>query len=100
MEIGSGDILLLFAAGINVLTFLVYGFDKWMARVQTRRIPEKVLLGLALIGGSLGALCGVYFFRHKTRKSSFLLGLVLIVLLHVALFIAIPYGLGWIEQPL
>lgn len=56
---------------INVLTFGVYGYDKRIAGSDIVRVPEAVLLGLALIGGSPGALLGMQLFNHKTRKGSF-----------------------------
>jgi uncharacterized membrane protein YsdA (DUF1294 family) len=54
----------------NALAFVAYGFDKHQARVDGDRIPERVLLGLALIGG-LGAYAACELFRHKTRKQPF-----------------------------
>ena len=54
---------------MNLLAFLLYGIDKWSARHDLRRIPEKVLLGIAAIGGSLGAFASMRLFRHKTRKT-------------------------------
>src|SRR5262245_5401447 len=57
--------------GVNVVAFGYYGFDKGRARSQGRRIPEAVLHGLAIAGGSLGAYAGMRTFRHKTIKGSF-----------------------------
>lgn len=54
----------------NALASVVYGLDKHQARVDGDRIPERVLLGLALIGG-LGAYAACELFRHKTRKQPF-----------------------------
>ena len=68
----------------NLLTFVVYWFDKWMARSQGWRIPELVLWGLALVGGSIGALLAVELLHHKNRKLSFQLVLWFIVLLQIA----------------
>ncbi len=62
-------IIALLLAG-NLLAFVVYGYDKHQARVDGGRIPERVLLGLALIGG-LGAYAACELFRHKTRKQPF-----------------------------
>jgi uncharacterized membrane protein YsdA (DUF1294 family) len=57
---------------INLVTFFIYGLDKAKAgRAGARRVSEKALLILALIGGSLGALLGMKVFRHKTKKISF-----------------------------
>lgn len=56
---------------INAVAFGFYGLDKRAARRQQRRVPENALHGLALLGGSAGALLGQRVFRHKTAKSSF-----------------------------
>ena len=81
---------------INVITFVMYGFDKWMARANSRRISEKALWLVALIGGSAGALLGMKTFRHKTRKASFQLVLVLILLIHALLLAGYAYTNGLI----
>ena len=57
----------IYLIGINVLTFLIYGIDKWKARRGKWRIPEDTLIWLAIAGGSIGALLGMYLFRHKTQ---------------------------------
>ena len=56
---------------LSILTFLLFGFDKNAARMGQWRIPEKVLLGLSLLGGAAGGLLGMLSFRHKTRKNYF-----------------------------
>ena len=58
--------------GINVLAFLLYGIDKAKAKRGAWRIAEKVLLGIGILGGALGALAGTKFFRHKTRHWYFI----------------------------
>ncbi len=65
---------------INIITFLAYGLDKLKAVKNWWRIPEWVLIGLAVIGGSLGAFLGMVVFRHKTRKLKFRFGIPFIVL--------------------
>ena len=65
------NLILIILGVYNVIVFLVYGFDKIIAGGRARRISEKTLLVLALLGGSVGALFGMYLFRHKTRKTSF-----------------------------
>lgn len=57
--------------GVNVATWLCYGYDKRMAKKDRSRVPEMVLHLLALIGGSPGAFLGQRVFHHKTRKISF-----------------------------
>lgn len=70
---------------MNVITFFVFGYDKWIAGGRIRRIPEKILWLTCLLGGSAGGLLGMYVFRHKTRKLSFQLVLAGIFLLQAAL---------------
>ena len=53
---------------VNILAFCLYGIDKTAAIRQKQRIPNRVLLLIAAFGGSLGALAGMYTFRHKTKK--------------------------------
>ncbi len=70
---------------INLLTLLVYGIDKVYARAHAWRISERTLLLLALAGGSPGALAGIYLFRHKNRKSIFLLYFSVILIVQLVL---------------
>ena len=56
---------------VNVIAFILYGLDKKYAREGRWRIPEKTLLGIALIGGAAGAWIGMQTFRHKTKHMSF-----------------------------
>ena len=58
--------LLYYLIVINVVTFLVYGIDKWKAKQGSWRISEATLLILAVIGGSIGALLGMKVWHHKT----------------------------------
>ena len=69
------DIVLAWIISITVITLLAYRFDKSIAGSDRVRVPERVLLLLALAGGSLGAIIGMYFLgeRHKTSKTSFML---------------------------
>lgn len=77
--------LCLYLIGINVVTFLLYGNDKSRARRRSWRIPEKTLLGAAVIGGSVGALLGMSVFHHKTRKPAFYIGVPLILIVQIGL---------------
>ena len=60
---------------INAASFLLMLADKAKARKHRRRIPERTLIGSAILGGSIGALVGMYLFRHKTRHPKFTLGI-------------------------
>lgn len=77
--------LMVYVLLINVIAFLMYGVDKSKARRHAWRIPEKVLLGVAVIGGSVGALLGMSVFHHKTRKPKFYIGVPLIMILEFGL---------------
>ena len=74
---------------INVITFAAFGLDKRKAKKRKFRIRESVLLGLALIGGSLGALAGMFLFHHKTRKPAFRIGIPVLFLLQGVIWILI-----------
>ena len=87
-------LLLLYLLIINLVTFLVFGLDKWKAKRKekkdsVRRIPEKTLFLLSALGGSIGALLGMKVFHHKTLHKSFRFGIPAIL----ALQIVIPAGL-------
>lgn len=69
----------------NVITFLLYGFDKWKAKRNKWRVPEKTLLMLAAIGGSIGAFAGMQVFRHKTKHIKFVIGVPVIFVFQVVL---------------
>lgn len=69
---------------INIITFLLYGLDKQKAKQNRWRIPEKVLLGAAAFGGTIGALIGMRMFHHKTQKWKFKAGVPLILVLQIA----------------
>ena len=80
-------LILIYLAIINISTFLLYGLDKWKAQKGRRRIPEKTLLGVAVAGGSVGAYCGMWFFRHKTKKPKFYIGVPMIMATQIVLWI-------------
>ncbi len=79
------QLLALLVLGLNLVTFIIYWFDKWMARANGWRVPEPILWLLALLGGSVGALLAVELLRHKSKKLSFQLVLWLIILLQLVL---------------
>ena len=73
-----------YLALINIITFIVFGVDKYKARNHKWRVPEATLFLLAIIGGSIGAILGMYTFRHKTRKWYFVIGMPLILIIQLA----------------
>lgn len=81
------DILSLYLLIINAAAFLLMLADKRKARQNAWRIPETTLLGIAALGGSLGALLGMRLFHHKTRKPKFSIGIPLLLTSHILLLI-------------
>jgi uncharacterized membrane protein YsdA (DUF1294 family) len=71
---------------LNVITFFVYGIDKWKAKKGKWRISEATLLILAIIGGSIGAWLGIKVWHHKTMHKKFKYGVPAIIVLQ---FIAV-----------
>lgn len=74
-------VLLLYFLIVNSLTFLIAGYDKYLAIKNKRRIPENILFTMALIGGSVGLLLAMLLFRHKTSKTSFIVKFLIIILI-------------------
>ena len=71
--------------GINAVTFIVYGIDKYKAKKAKWRIPEATLLLLAVLGGSIGAWMGMKVWHHKTMYKKFKYGIPAILLIQIAL---------------
>ena len=78
------NIVLIYLAIITMVTFFAYGIDKWKAQHNRWRIPESVLLGLAAVGGSVGAWLGMQVWRHKTQHKKFKYGVPAIFVAQVA----------------
>ncbi|MFI3176119.1 MAG: DUF1294 domain-containing protein [Eubacteriales bacterium] len=83
--------LLGYVGMVNLIGFFGMGIDKHKAQNHQWRIPESTLFTIALIGGCLGTIIGMYTFRHKTKHSTFVFGLPIIMLLHLAF-------LFWVTQ--
>ncbi|WP_455502887.1 DUF1294 domain-containing protein [Blautia sp.] len=80
------NILFVYLIIINIIAFGMYGIDKQKAIKKQWRIPEAQLLAVAAIGGSAGALLGMQFFHHKTRKWKFRLGVPMILAVQLILW--------------
>ena len=76
--------MLIYLLLINAVGFAVMLADKRKAKKNRWRIPEKVLFGIALIGGSVGCILGMYTVRHKTKHKTFTIGMPVILLLQIA----------------
>ena len=87
------NIVIIYLIAINVCTVLIYGVDKWKAKRSKWRIPEATLLGLAVIGGSVGAWLGMKVWHHKTMQKKFLYGVPAILILH--LLLVVYFTLYW-----
>ena len=72
---------------INVVAFAMYGADKYFAKKDMWRIPEKTLLGVAAFGGAFGAFLGMEFFRHKTKHIKFKLLVPVLMVAHIGLLV-------------
>lgn len=77
---------------MNLIGFFMMGIDKRKAIKHAFRIPESTLFIVALIGGSLGSLLGMYVFHHKTRHWYFVYGMPAILILHIIAILALLYA--------
>lgn len=76
-------LILLYLLIVNAVAFLLMLVDKQSAKKKLWRIPESTLLLTAAIGGSIGALAGMYIFRHKTKHLKFTLGVPAILVVQI-----------------
>ena len=86
VEIPLKNILIYFLV-MNIITFLLMGYDKHEAKVNQWRISEKALFLFCLFGGSIGGICGMYAFGHKTQKWYFKIGFPLILIIQIGVII-------------
>ena len=70
---------------INIVSFFLYGIDKYKAKKNKWRIPEATLLMIAVIGGSIGAWVGMRLWHHKTMHKKFKYGIPVIIIMQIAL---------------
>ena len=77
--------VLIYLLIVNAAGFLLMLTDKLKAKKNLWRIPESTLMTVALIGGSIGSLIGMYTVRHKTRHKKFTIGIPAILILQIAL---------------
>ncbi|SHL69995.1 DUF1294 domain-containing protein [Flavobacterium chilense] len=79
------EVLLLYFLFVNIIVFILAGYDKYQARKNKQRIPENTLFFLEAVGGTIGLLIAMLFFRHKTSKSSFIVKFSFILFLQIVL---------------
>ena len=72
---------------LNGIAFVLFGIDKLKARKGRWRIPERSLLVVALLGGSIGAWLGIKVWHHKTLHKKFSIGVPLIICLQIGLLV-------------
>lgn len=87
-------ILIIYLVAINFIAFAAFALDKIAAIEHRSRIRIVTLLGLAFIGGSIGALLGMYLLHHKTRKDYFTVGVPLIIIMQVVV-VFYAMNAGW-----
>lgn len=78
-------IILIYLVAINFIVFFVYGLDKLKAKKKWRRISEANLLWMAVIGGAIGAWCGIKVWHHKTLHKKFKYGVPAIIAIQIIL---------------
>ena len=83
------NILIIYLAVVNLVTFFLYGIDKWKAKRSKWRVSEATLIWLAVFGGSVGAWLGMKAWHHKTQHKKFKYGLPLILLMQIAAVVGI-----------
>ena len=84
-------LLLIWVLAWTLIAFALMGIDKWKAKHDSWRIPEKTLFLSAILGGTVGALAGMYLFRHKTKHLSFIVGMPLILAAQVILVLLLTF---------
>ena len=85
------QILLVYLLLVNAAGFLLMLVDKIKAKRNLWRIPETTLMGVAAIGGSIGAIAGMNLFRHKTKHAKFYIGLPVILTLQIVAVICVVF---------
>ena len=84
-------IVIIYLVLINLPPFVLIGLDKKKAKKNLWRIPENTLFLSAILGGSAGAIAGMYVFHHKTRHWYFVIGMPLILVIQIGLGIWLIY---------
>lgn len=90
-EIFTIQNIVIYVLVLNLIGFLSMLIDKKKAEKGSWRTPEKTLLVIALLGGSIGSIIGMYTFRHKTKKLKFSIGLPMILILQIVLIGYLKY---------
>ena len=81
------EVVLIYLLTVNAIGFLLMTVDKYKAKKNLWRIPESTLMTVALLGGSIGSLAGMYTVRHKTKHLKFTVGIPVILVLQITVAI-------------
>ena len=79
--------IIVYFAAVNLFGFASMGIDKYRAQNHKWRISEAMLFFFAIIGGSVGSIAGMHFFRHKTKHKSFTIGMPIILFVQIAIIV-------------
>ena len=93
-------VIILIIAVWNIIVLGMYGLDKYKAKHNQPRISERVLLMAAALIGSLGALIGMYAFRHKTKHFKFVIGVPLLLVFNIAVVVVMAVYFDLLSLPL
>lgn len=74
---------------VNLVGFIIMGVDKAKAKKHAWRIPEATLFLVAILGGSIGSIIGMYTFRHKTKHMTFVIGMPAILIIQIIITVAL-----------
>ncbi len=85
------EILVLYFAVINIVSIVITAVDKYnaMSKKRRKRVPERTLLLLAALGGSIGMYITMLLIHHKTKKPKFMIMLPIIIMIYIAILYAI-----------
>ena len=78
---------IVYLAVLNIIGYFSMWLDKRKAQKRKWRIPEKTLFFIAMIGGSIGSIAGMYHFRHKTKHKSFVIGMPMILFVQIGIIL-------------
>lgn len=85
------EFLLIYIVIINIITFIVFALDKYLAIHNKYRIRVRTLFIFCILGGSIGGLISMYLFRHKTKQNSFRIGVPLILIIELMLILSLKF---------
>lgn len=91
MAVIGRNVLIGYFLLVNLVAFGTMWLDKRKAKKGKWRIPERTLFIQAAIGGSMGALAGMYVFRHKTKHRKFVIGMPVILICHILIAVVVVY---------